>query len=214
MEPCWIDTARLKFGHERGQFGRWMPGKQITACTVEDIPSPTSIGPYRNIILHTGINNIKIHNRRSCKSLADEIERKCDEVFSVYPRCKIFLSLALPTKSDLLNHRVREFNMLLDLAHNYRRINVIETSSVADRYGILIDEFGRFDKRAGKYMDHDILQLVIRGLIIFAKSVKDTVINSRNINSSQVVQGYQGQGRSAAPNHSKRGQSLPPQSQR
>ena len=68
-------------------------------------------------------------------------------------------------------------------------------------------------------MDHDILHLGIRGLRIFAKSVKDAVINSRkrnigNINSSQVVQGYQGQGRSAAPNHSKRGQSLPLQSQR
>ena len=197
-----------------------MPGKQITAYTVEDIPSPTSIGPYRNIVLHTGINNIKIHNRRSCKSLADEIERKCDEIFSVYPRCKIFLSLALPTKLDLLNRRVREFNnMLLDLAHNYRRINIIETSSVADRYGIFIHEFGRFHKRAGKYMDHDILHLGIRGLRIFAKSVKDADINSRkrntdNINSSQVVQGYQGQGRSAAPNHSKRGQSLPLQFQR
>ena len=119
------NTTRLKFGPERGQFGRSMPGKQITAYTVEDIPSPKSIGPYRNIVLHTGINNIKIHNRRSCKSLADEI-------FSVYPRCKIFLSLALPTKSDLLNRRVREFNNMLDLAHNYRRINIIETSSVAD----------------------------------------------------------------------------------
>ena len=172
------------------------------------------------VCLHTGINNIKIHNSHSCKSHADGIERKCDEIFSVYPKCKIFLSLVLPTKLDLLNRRVREFNnMLLDLAHNYRRINIIETSSVADRYGILIDEFGRFDKWAGKCMDHDILHLGIRGLRIFAKSVKDAVINSRkrntgNINSSQVVQGYQGQGRPAGPNHSKRGQSLPLQSQR
>ena len=44
------NTTRLKFGPERGQFGIWMPGKQITAYTVEDIPSPTSIGPYRNIV--------------------------------------------------------------------------------------------------------------------------------------------------------------------
>ena len=145
------NTTRLKFGVERGEFGRWMPGKQITAYTVEDIPSPSSIGPYRNIVLHTGINNIKVQNRRSCKSLVDEIEAKCNEIFFVYPKCKIFLSLALPTKSDLLNRRVREFNsMLLDLAHSYTRIYVIEISSVMDRYGILMDEYGRFDKRAGK----------------------------------------------------------------
>ena len=28
------NTTRLKFGPEKGQFGRWMPGKQITAYTV------------------------------------------------------------------------------------------------------------------------------------------------------------------------------------
>ena len=94
------NTTRLKFGPERGQFGRWMPGKQIVAYTVEDIPFPMHIGPYRNIVLHTGINNIKVQNRRSCKSLVSEIEAKCNETFSIYPKCKIFLSLALPTKSD------------------------------------------------------------------------------------------------------------------
>ena len=83
------NTTRLKFGPERGQFGRWMPGKQITAYTVEDIPCPMRIGPYRNIVLHTGINNIKVQNRRSCKSLVNEIEAKCNEMFSIYPKCKI-----------------------------------------------------------------------------------------------------------------------------
>ena len=79
------NTTRLQFGPDRGQFGRWMPGKQVTAYRVEDIPSPTKIGPYRNIVLHTGINNLKSQNRRSRKSLIDEIETKCENIFSVYP---------------------------------------------------------------------------------------------------------------------------------
>ena len=191
-----------------------MSGKQITAYTVEDIPCPMRIGRYRNIVLHTGINNIKVKNRRSCKSLINEIEAKCNEMFSIYPKCKIFLSLALSTNSDLLNRTVREFNnLMLDLAHSYRRIHIIETSSVADRFGILIDEFGRFDKHTGKYIDHDILHLGIRGLRIFAASMKNAVINSRkrnspNIKSSQVVHIQQGQGRSNTPSYSKSVQSL------
>ena len=175
-----------------------MPGKQITTYTVEDIPSPSSIGPYRNIVLHTGINNIKVQNRRSCKSLVDEIEAKCNEIFFVYPKCKIFLSLTLPAKSDLLNRRVREFNnMLLDLAHSHTRIYVIEISAVTDRYGIQLDEYGRFDKRAGRYMDQDILHLGFKGLRVFATCIKNAVINYkkrnfRSIHSNQVNNRYQG----------------------
>ena len=51
------NTTRLKFGPERGQFGRWMPGKQIAAYTVEDIPSPMRIGPYRNIVQQESITS-------------------------------------------------------------------------------------------------------------------------------------------------------------
>ena len=94
----------------------------MIAHAAEDIPSPSCIVPHRSIVLHTGINNIKVKNRRSCKTkslvLVDEIEAKCNEIFCFYPKCKIFL--ALPIKSDLLNRRVREFSsMLLDLAHSY-----------------------------------------------------------------------------------------------
>ena len=44
---------------------------------------------------------------------------------------------------------------------------IIDTSSVGDKNGILIDEYGRFDKNAGRYMDYDILHLGFRGLRIF-----------------------------------------------
>ena len=55
-----LNTRHLKFGEDKGTFGRWMPGKRVEALHIEDIPDPLDVGPYRNIVLHTGINNIKL----------------------------------------------------------------------------------------------------------------------------------------------------------
>ena len=71
------NTKFLKFGEEKGMFGRWMPGKRVEALHVEDIPDPINIGPYRNIVLHVGINNIKNRNRLSYKTLGNMPETKC-----------------------------------------------------------------------------------------------------------------------------------------
>ena len=109
--------------------------------------------------------------------------------------------------------------MLLDLAHSNTRIYVIEISAVTDRYGVLLDEYGRFDKRAGRYMDQDILHLGFKGLRVFATCIKNAVINYkkrnfRSIHSNQVNNRYQGQDRSTALKNSSRGESLPPHSTR
>ena len=53
------NTRFMSFGEGRGKFGVWLPGKRIEAFCIEDIPNPVEIGPYRNIVLHVGVNNIK-----------------------------------------------------------------------------------------------------------------------------------------------------------
>ena len=116
----------MKFCHELGQFGQWIPGKQITASRVKDIPEPTMIGPYRNIVIHTGINNSKLRNKSSQQRLIDELHTKCQNIMNTYPISKILLALVVPTKSGLLNQRAKEFNnMLLDLAQSYRNMYII-----------------------------------------------------------------------------------------
>ena len=97
------NTRFMSFGEGRGKFGVWLPGKRIEAFCIEDIPNPAEIGPYRNIVLHVGVNNIKRRDRRSNISLANEFDTKCKDILEIYPRSRIYLSLLLPTKLDSMN---------------------------------------------------------------------------------------------------------------
>ena len=63
------NTRVMKFGEGKGTFGVWLPGKRIEAFHIEDIPDALAIGPNRNFILHTGVNNVKRRDRRSNCSL-------------------------------------------------------------------------------------------------------------------------------------------------
>ena len=173
------NTKFLKFGEEKGMFGRWMPGKRVEALHVEDIPDPINIGPYRNIVLHVGINNIKNRNRLSYKTLGNMLETKCKNILDIYPRSKLHLSLLLPTKLESLNIRVREFNnILLDLSHSYKNINVVDhpIAELCNAGGSLRDDLGRYDRDSQAPLAKDALHLGKKGLRIFAKTLKSSVI--------------------------------------
>ena len=71
----------MRFGEGKGTFGVWMPGKRVEAFHMEDIPEPLKIGPYRNFIIHTGVNNIKRRDRHSNISLVNEMESKMYQHF-------------------------------------------------------------------------------------------------------------------------------------
>ena len=107
------NTRFMSFGEGRDKFGAWLPGKRIEAFCIEDIPNPVEIGPYRNIVLHVGVSNIKRRDRRSNISLANELDNKCKDIIEIYPRSRIYLSLLLPTKLDSLNYRANELNNML-----------------------------------------------------------------------------------------------------
>ena len=71
-----------------------MPGKQEKVGHIEALPEATKIGPYRNIVIHTGINSINnAMYRRSNRKLIEIYEDKCKDIIETYPRAKIFVSL-------------------------------------------------------------------------------------------------------------------------
>ena len=182
------NTKYLQFGDERGKFGKWMPGKRIEALHVEDIPDPLDIGPYRNIVLHTGINNIKNRNRKSSQTLCNILENKCKEITKMYPRCRIFLSLLLPTKLTSLNYHVREFNSILhDICHSMKNVNVIDhpLNDLCDSHGCLRGELGRYDRESNGPLTRDTLHLGKKGLRLLAKTIKSNVVKSRAARSGQ-----------------------------
>ena len=52
------NTADLRFGHNKGSLGIWLPGERIKAGRIENIPAPENLLPYRNLVIHTGLNDI------------------------------------------------------------------------------------------------------------------------------------------------------------
>ena len=178
------NTKNLKFGRGIGTFGKWMPGKLISAIHIEDVPEPEQIGAYRNIIIHTGINNIKYNNRKSNRTLISILESKCKRIMEVYPHAKLYISMLLPTKMDSLNYCVREFNnLILEMAYNYRKIFVIDNSMLYDRNGCLDDKFGTFKDRMPNSLD--LLHLGRNGIRTFCDNIKKSIMKktkSRKLN--------------------------------
>ena len=176
------NTRSLQFGRGLGTFGSWMPGKQIPAMHIEEIPGPLKIGPYRNIVIHTGINNIKTQNRKSNKTLVNELESKCSEILNVYPRTKIYVSLLLPTKITMLSQRVRELNnYILDMAYSHNNIRVIDHVEFHDSSNILKDDLGRFTD--GRPNPIDLIHLGRKGIQMFACEIKTCIMKRRKSNN-------------------------------
>ena len=175
------NTKYLQFGMKRGTFGAWMPGKRLEALHIEEIPGPEEIGPYRNILIHTGVNNIKSQSRKSNKTLVNELEVKCKNICEVYPRTKLFISMLLPTKSSSLNYRVNELNnLILDMSFKYKNILVIDNADFGGINGNLKGEFGRWDVKNNCPNSVDILHLGIGGICKFVKKIKSSLIKSKN----------------------------------
>ena len=184
------NTRFMSFGEGRGKFGVWLPGKRLEAFCIEDIPNPVDIGPYRNIVLHAGVNNIKRRDRRSNISLANELDYKCKEILELYPRSRIYLSLLLPTKLESLNYRAKELNnMLIEISHSNRNVFIIEhpRSLLCNSSGFLKPGMGRFDKGKNVPLDSDSLHLGIRGIRILAKTIKEAILpRNRGMHRYQV----------------------------
>lgn len=175
------NTKHLKFGTELGKsFGKWLPGKRIEAFRIEQIPSPTELGPYRNIIINTGINNIKPnYNMRSHRALVDELESKCMDIHNTYPNARIHISLLLPTKSQVLNNRVKTFNDLIsDMTYRHSFIHTIDNMNLCGSNGCLSDDYGCYDKVNKCPLKSDILHLGQNGIKQFVHNLKSVIKNS------------------------------------
>ena len=189
------NTRFMSFGEGRGKFGVWLPGKRIEAFCIEDVPNPMVIGPYRNIVLHVGVNNIKRRDRRSNTSLANELDNKCKEILDLYPRSRIYLSLLLPTKLDSLNYRANELNnMLIEISHSNRNVFIIEhpRSLLCNSSGYLKPGIGRFDKGKNVPLDSDSLHLGIRGIRILARTIKEAILPRNRVKDRYHARGSTG----------------------
>jgi alkylated DNA repair dioxygenase AlkB len=188
------NTQELKFGEGPGTFGRWFPGKRVKAGHIRQIPEPQDIGPYRNIVIHTAINDINPYQSKwnphpdpkPLPVLAKQLEFKCTNILKVYPRSNIYLSCVLPTKDSHLNKSVREFNGYLEgICRSHKNIRLIQHPTIGDPFGNLRINLGR--QIHGKPNAADYLHLGDAGMKIFASTLKETVRykkRSDNVNAN------------------------------
>ena len=179
------NTRYVKFGSDFGTLGPNIPGKRIKVGHLEELPDAASIGPYRNIIIHTGINSISSKKYpRSNHYLVHHLEVKCKEYIAAYPKSRVHISMVLPTRIPMLNYRVREFNnFLLDMTHGVRNLSLIDNSMFGDT---LDDSHGRYDSEKKQPMRTDVVHLGKTGIRLLASGFK-TAVRGRTGPSGRTV---------------------------
>ena len=199
------NTKHLKFSSgqhkERGTFGYNMPGERIETFHIKQIEERKCLG-YRNIVIHCGINDIRDNSPgrtesdpepTDVKAHFELLARKVSLIKQMCPLSSIVVNPLLPTKNQRLNQRVLEFNALLFnfLANDVRGEGVRSSNLSAfvdEQWGVLREEYGVWDSRSNAYNKRDILHLGKQGIILLAKTIRESVhtklVTSRSYSST------------------------------
>ena len=88
-----------------------MPGQRIKAAKIADI-NPLDCTGYSNIVLHTGLNDLKPY-KVNVPALADELINKVELIRSICPKARVTVDPILPTMLHSINTKAMEFNAIL-----------------------------------------------------------------------------------------------------
>ena len=176
------NTTKMKFGSDKGTFGRWMPGRHIPTYTIDQIPDPSEIGPYKNIVLHVGINDIRknYEGQNSISKHLGTLETKCQALLNAYPKSKVFICPILPTKDTGKIQRVHLMNGGISrLSDKYSNIVLME-----NYYQIFLGETETLSPRLGRYYqgepnERDDVHLGNAGIRLLARCIKHCVLKRK-----------------------------------
>ena len=174
------NTQNLKFGAGRNTFGVWMPGCRVKASKIDDIPGPDEMDfPYRNLVIHCGINDLRNDNHLPIPVLMTNLANKCLALGSKFAKMKIHISMLLPTKDPGLNSMVSEFNRRIkDFSDKHTNIMIIPHHNLANSSGMLTHELGRH-KHDGGAMMFDTVHLGSKGISIFCANIKSCIFKKK-----------------------------------
>ena len=181
------NTENLKFGCGRETFGIWLPGQRMKAGRVDDIPTPNTMKtPYRHMVIHCGINDIRAYNPLPIHVIVDKLEAKCRAFVNAFPHMRIHVSLLLPSKDLKLNGAINEMNRLITLfTKKYYRMSVITHNNISDASGYMKIEYGRHHVDGSPKMN-DLVHLGRKGIAIFCLNIKRCIVKMKNDYSVKV----------------------------
>ena len=176
------NTTKMKFGSDKGTFGKWMPGRHIPTFHISEIPDPSEVGPYKNIVLHVGINDIRkqFDGQNSINKHIGTLETKCQKLMKAYPRSKVFICPILPTKDTGKIQRVNLMNRgITELSQKYSNINLME-----NYYDIFTTDLETLSPHLGRYYrgapnERDDVHLGNAGIRLLARCIKHCVLNRK-----------------------------------
>ena len=176
------NTTKMKFGSEKGTFGQWMPGRHISTFTVAQIPDPAEIGPYKNIVLHVGINDIR-NNYEGPKTIDKHLktlETKCESLLNAYPKSKVYICPILPTKDRSKIQRIYLMNSgISKLSEKYSNIFLME-----NYFQVFACDDDTLSPRLGRHHqgvpnERDDVHLGNAGIRLLARCIKHCVLKRK-----------------------------------
>ena len=172
------NTGPLRFGEDKGTFGRSIPGKQVYAPLLEKIDPYDTLG-YRNVVVHCGINNIRmpdINSNSLIRNCYSKLERKIDQIHLVNKHANIFVCPILPTKCLEYNRKAIFFNSMIfnELISSRCHVQAVGGfDSFLDDNHMLRRDLSRHTNRQG---NPDYLHLNGRGSAFLASLIKTCII--------------------------------------
>ncbi len=178
------NTRHLNFGTGRGTFGHLIPGERIEATHIDKI-KPVDCCGYKNIFLHCGVNDIKHYRANTNEKIGAKFQQLkdiIDEIVTVCPNSRIFVSPILPTKSIHLNQRAIQFNkMLFKYRSESCRFDCLDFNAFVNEFGCLRTELGRH------FNPDDQLHLGAKGVGLLVRIIRERVYSKVIISPYRLV---------------------------
>ena len=205
------NTGGLKFacfGEEspkdyNGTFGNALPGRRDATFIVDEIDAAKCVG-FNNIVVHCGVNDIRkpeVESDENVRNIYVKFKSKINQILHLNKNSRVFVSLLLPTKLDVVNKKIKLFNKLIidDLCISFNnRVKTIDAHKrLCDINGLLASNLSREFNRDNQ-PDH--LHLNDGGLKVLSVAIKRVLFFSkRQEGSSRRSGGVRGSGSDREP---------------
>ena len=175
------NTEHINFGSGRNKLGVWLPGERVKASKIANIPNPDDIiVPYRHMVIHTGINDLRSPNHLPIPILAKNLHEKCNALVTAFPKMKLHISCILPTKNLGLNAMANELNKFIsEISQLHQNIYVISHNNLIDHTGKLNINLGQHHPD-GTTVQHDHVHLGSKGIALFCINIKKCIIKMKS----------------------------------
>ena len=173
------NTEHLNFGTGPRSFGFNMPGQRIKAAKIADI-NPLDCTGYSNIVLHTGLNDLKPY-RANIQALAEELINKVEIIRTICPKARVTVNPILPTMLHSINAKAMEFNAIIaNYIDSFPSNNKLKQLNCRD----FLDESSNLMKEdLRRYRRRDDFHIGSNGYFLLSKLIRERVRGAR-VNST------------------------------